>query len=113
MSPLTRDRPSLPVTLAQPCSLRVVADAVAHAGPPHRGIGALSELRVARCYTDTPVHLAPLDVGALALPPRDFQPKSLDELVGSSFTCETVQRLSANLLPKAAQVEAQRGSRLS
>ena len=49
-------------------------------------------------YTVTPVHLAPLD---------------LDEPIGPSVACETVQRLSAKLLPKAAQVEAQRGSGLS
>ena len=67
----------------------------------------------ARGYTDTPVHLAPLDVGALALPPRGFQPRGLRELVGPSFACEIVQRPSAKLPPKAAQVEAQRGSGLS
>ena len=56
---------SLPVTLAQPCSLKAVAEAVAHPGPLPKGLdgpGAFSELRVARGYTDTPVHLAPLDV---------------------------------------------------
>ena len=66
-------RVSLPVTVAQSCSLKAVADAVAHAGPVPEGIGwpgAISELRVARGYTDTPVHLAPLDVGALGLPSR-------------------------------------------
>ena len=75
---------SHPVTLAQSCSLNAVADAAAHAGPPPEGLdgpGALS----ARGYTDTPVHLAPLDVGALALPPCGFQPRGLDELVGPSF----------------------------
>ena len=61
-----------PATLAQSCS---VADAVAHVGPPPEGLHgprALSGLRVARGHTDTHVHLAPLDVGALALPPVVF-----------------------------------------
>ena len=99
---------SRPVTLAQSCSLKAVAEAVAHAGPPPEGLvgpGALLELRVARGYTDTRVHRAPLDVGALAQPPRGLQPKDLDELVGPSFACEIVKRLSAKLLPKAAQRE--------
>ena len=72
-----------------------VADAVAHAGPPPEGLdgpGGLSELRGVPGYTGTPVHLAPLDVGALALPPRGFQPRGLDELVGPSFACEIVQQ---------------------
>ena len=96
--------------MTQSCSVQAVADAVAHAGPPPEGLdgpGALSELRVARGYMDTPVHLAPLDVGALALPPRGLQRRSLDELVGRSFAREIVLRLSAKLLPKAAQVETQ------
>ena len=109
---------SLPVTLGQSCSLKAVAVAVAYAGPPPEGLdglGALSELRVARGYTDASAHLAPLDVGALSLPPHGFQARGLDELVGPSFACEIVQRLSlsAKLLPKAAQVEAQRSSGLS
>ena len=47
-------------------------------GTVARGIGcpgALSELRVAQGYTDTPVHLAPQDVGALTLLPRGFLPR--------------------------------------
>ena len=98
------------------CSLKAVADAVAHAAPPPEGLdgpGALLELRVARGYMDTLAHLAPLDVGALVLQPQGFQLCGLDELVGLSFACEIVQRLSAKLLPKAAQVEVQQGSGLS
>ena len=77
------------------------------------GPGAVSELRVARSYTDASVHLAPLDVCPPALPPRGFQPTGLDELVGPGFAREMVQRLSAKLLPKAAQVEAEWRSGLS
>ena len=102
---------SLPDTQVQSSSLKVGAKVVALAGPPLDGVGwlsgTLSELRVARGYTDTPVNLAPLDVGALALPPRGFQPRGLDELVGHRVAREIVQRLSAMLLPKASQVEAQ------
>ena len=95
---------SLPVTLAQSCSMlwrmrgRRPRDWMAQ---------ALSELRVVRGSTDTPVHLAPLDHGALALPPRGFQPR----VCGSQFRDNpaSVQKL----LPKTAQVEAQRGSALS
>ena len=107
---------SLPATLAQSCSLKALANAVAHAGPPPEGLdgpGSLSELRVVRSCTDTPVDLALLDVGALALAPRGFQPRYLDELVGPSFAYEMVQRPSAKLLSDAAQVEAQRRSGLS
>ena len=67
-----------------PCSLEAVAEVWRRRGLRPRGWvhpGAPSELRVAKGYTDTPVHIAPLDVGALALPPRAFQPKDLDELV--------------------------------
>ena len=105
---------SLPVTLAQSCSLKVLTDAVTHAGPPSEGLdgpGSLSELRVVRSCTDTPVHLALLDVGALAPAPRGFQPRYLDELVGPNFACEIVA--SAKVLSEAAQVEAQRRSGLS
>ena len=52
---------SRPATLAQSCSLKAVAEAVALAGPPLEGLdgpGALSELRVARSYTNTPIHNA-------------------------------------------------------
>ena len=51
-------------TLAQSCSVK----AEGLDGP-----GALSNLRVARGYTDISVHLAPQDVGALALPFHGFQ----------------------------------------
>ena len=100
---------SRPTTLAQSCFLAAVAEAVAHVGPPPEGLdcpGALSDLRVARGYTDTPLHLALLGAAG-------FQPKDLDELVGHSFACEIVQRLSAKMLLKATQVEAQRDSGLS
>ena len=76
---------SFPVTLAQSCSLKAVADAVAHAALPPEGLdgpGAPVELQVARGCTGTPVHLA-----ALALLPG-FQPCGLDELVRPSFACE-------------------------
>ena len=55
---------------AQSCSLKAVADAVAHAGPPPRGIGwPRSPIEASGC-SDTPVHLAPLDVGAVNGSPR-------------------------------------------
>ena len=57
---------SRPVTPAQSCYLTAVAacgTATQEIGWP----GALSELRVARRSAETPVHLAPPDVGALAL----------------------------------------------
>ena len=102
---------SLPVTLAESCSIKAVADAVAHAGPPPgrlHGPGAL-ELRVTRILR------APRSAGRLRSGAglRGFQPRDLDELVGPSFDCEIARRLSARLLPKAAQVEAQRISGLS
>ena len=71
------------VVFPQSCGRRCVPCGTAPEGLD--GPGALSELRVARGYTDTPVQLAPLDVGALVLPLRSFQPSGLDELVGPSF----------------------------
>ena len=55
-----------------------------------RGWMAQGALGTSGCssYTDTP------DVGALALQPECIQPKDLDVLVGPSFACEIVQRLS-------------------
>ena len=41
------------------------------------------------------MHVAPLYVGVQAPLPRGFQPKNFYELIGPSFACETVQRLSA------------------
>ena len=59
------------------------------------------------------MHLAPLDVGALVLPPRGFQPRGLDELVGSASLARQFGDPVQKLLPKAAQVEVQRGGGLS
>ena len=106
---------SLPVTLVQSCSLKAVAVDVAHAGPPPEGWdgpGALSELRVARGYgyARAPRSAELWRSGSAA---SRFSAEGLDELVAPSFACEVVQRLNAKLLPKAAQVEAQRGSGLS
>ena len=72
----------------------------------------LSELRVARGYgyARAPRSAGLWRSGSAA---SRFSAEGLDELVAPSFACEVVQRLNAKLLPKAAQVEAQRGSGLS
>ena len=59
------------------------------------------------------MHLAPLDVGALVLPPRGFQPRGLDDLVGSTSLARQFGDPVQKLLPKAAQVLVQRGGALS
>ena len=71
---------------------------------------AFSQLRVARGYKDTPVLLAPLDVGPLPLPPRGVSRGTLTSWWVPVFARDMVQRLSAKLLPQAAQVDAQRDS---
>ena len=73
-----------------PCSLEAVAEVWRWRGLRPRGWvhpGAPSELRIAKGYTDTPVHLAPLDVDIWLCSLHAFNRKTLTSW--SQFACES------------------------